>query len=124
MEEKPNLYLNGYSSSLSSGMTNILKDVFSIGLILISYPYLKDLLAVTQLEESVILYFTAFICIDFASYWNHRLNHSINVFWNRHIVHHSSEEFNLSLRLTPKHFFSNRVWCIVFTSCRCPWNTA
>ena len=86
-------------SSLSSGMTNILKDVFGIGLILISYPYLKDLLAVMQLEESVLLYFTAFICIDFASYWNHRLNHSINVFWNRHIVHHSSEEFNLACAL-------------------------
>jgi len=86
-------------SSLSSGMTNILKDVFGIGLILISYPYLKDLLAVMQLEESVSLYFAAFICIDFASYWNHRLNHSINVFWNRHIVHHSSEEFNLACAL-------------------------
>ena len=86
-------------SSLSSGMTNILKDVFGIGLILISYPYLKDLLAVMQLEESVFLYFAAFICIDFASYWNHRLNHSINVFWNRHIVHHSSEEFNLACAL-------------------------
>ncbi len=86
-------------SSLSSGMTNILKDVFGIGLILISYPYLKDILAVIQLEESVLLYFAAFICIDFASYWNHRLNHSINVFWNRHIVHHSSEEFNLACAL-------------------------
>ena len=86
-------------SSLSSGMTNILKDVFGIGLILISYPYLKDQLALMQLEESVFLYFAAFICIDFASYWNHRLNHSINVFWNRHIVHHSSEEFNLACAL-------------------------
>ena len=86
-------------SSLSSGMTNILKDVFGIGLILISYPYLKDILAVMQLGESVLLYFAAFICIDFASYWNHRLNHSINVFWNRHIVHHSSEEFNLACAL-------------------------
>ena len=45
------------------------------------------------------LYFAAFLCIDFASYWNHRLNHSINVFWNRHIVHHSSEEFNLACAL-------------------------
>ena len=35
-------------SSLSSGMTNILKDVFGIGLILISYPYLKNIVAVTD----------------------------------------------------------------------------
>lgn len=45
------------------------------------------------------LYIVAFVCIDFSSYWNHRLNHSINVFWNRHIVHHSSEEFNLACAL-------------------------
>ena len=86
-------------SSLSSGMTNIIKDVFGIGLILISYPFLKNTLAITQLEESTMLYIVAFVCIDFSSYWNHRLNHSINVFWNRHIVHHSSEEFNLACAL-------------------------
>ena len=86
-------------SSLSSGMTNILKDVFGVGLIIISYPFLKEKLALIELEEHLILYFIAFICIDFASYWNHRLNHSINVFWNRHIVHHSSEEFNLACAL-------------------------
>ena len=86
-------------SSLSSGMTNIIKDVFGIGLILISYPFLKNTIALTQLEESTMLYIVAFVCIDFASYWNHRLNHSINVFWNRHIVHHSSEEFNLACAL-------------------------
>jgi len=86
-------------SSLSSGMTNIIKDVFGIGLILISYPFLKNLIAVTQLEESTVLYVIAFVCMDFAAYWNHRLNHSINVFWNRHIVHHSSEEFNLACAL-------------------------
>ena len=86
-------------SSLSSGMTNIIKDVFGIGLILISYPFLKNTIAITQLEESTMLYIVAFVCIDYASYWNHRLNHSINVFWNRHIVHHSSEEFNLACAL-------------------------
>lgn len=86
-------------SSLSSGMTNILKDVFGIGLILISYPFIKENIAVIELSESIGLYFIAFICIDFASYWNHRLNHSINVFWNRHVVHHSSEEFNLACAL-------------------------
>ena len=86
-------------SSLSSGMTNVLKDIFGIGLIIVSYPLLKNAIGLIEIEESFFLYFIAFICIDFASYWNHRLNHSINVFWNRHIVHHSSEEFNLACAL-------------------------
>tara|TARA_B100000767_G_scaffold271317_1_gene296701 strand:+ start:24484 stop:25740 length:1257 start_codon:yes stop_codon:yes gene_type:complete len=86
-------------SSLSSGTTNLIKDVLGIGIILISYPFLKENLAIIRIEETILLYFGAFICVDFSSYWNHRLNHSINVFWNRHVVHHSSEEFNLACAL-------------------------
>ena len=86
-------------SSLSSGTTNLIKDILGIGIILISYPFLRETLAIITIEETILLYFVAFICIDFSSYWNHRLNHSINVFWNRHVVHHSSEEFNLACAL-------------------------
>ena len=86
-------------SSLSSGMTNLLKDLFGVGIVIVSYPYLMDNLALFSVEESKWIYVIAFICIDFASYWGHRLNHSINVFWNQHVVHHSSEEFNLACAL-------------------------
>tara|TARA_Y100001970_G_scaffold248652_1_gene318396 strand:+ start:18587 stop:19816 length:1230 start_codon:yes stop_codon:yes gene_type:complete len=86
-------------SSLSSGITNILKDSMGIILIIISYPILEKEIALFELETSLTLYIIAFICIDFASYWSHRLNHKINVFWNQHIIHHSSEEFNLACAL-------------------------
>ena len=69
-------------ASLSSGMTNTLKDALGLVLIVISYPFILDYLAVIELESSLSIYLIAFICIDFASYWNHRLNHKINVFWN------------------------------------------
>lgn len=32
---------------------------------------------------------------DFCYYWFHRLNHTVRVFWAAHIVHHSSENYNL-----------------------------
>lgn len=32
---------------------------------------------------------------DFAYYWFHRMNHEIRFLWAAHIVHHSSENFNL-----------------------------
>ncbi len=32
-------------------------------------------------------------------YWRHRLEHRVNYFWNHHIIHHSSEEFNLPCAL-------------------------
>ena len=86
-------------SSLSSGITNVLKDSLGLVLVILSYPYILDTIAVFDLESSVMLYVVAFICIDFASYWNHRLNHKVNIFWNRHVIHHSSEEFNLACAL-------------------------
>ena len=86
-------------SSLSSGITNLLKDLLGIGIIIISYPFIKKSISIIELNESIILYIIAFICLDFASYWNHRLNHSINFFWNQHVIHHSSQEFNLACAL-------------------------
>ncbi len=94
-------------ASLSSGMTNILKDLTGLTLILISYPYLLDLIQLQSLEVHFWTYIIAFICIDFASYWGHRLNHHVNLFWNQHIIHHSSEEFNLACAL--RQSFSNLV---------------
>lgn len=51
------------------------------------------------MPENALTYIIAFVLIDFAAYWSHRWNHEFNLFWNRHIVHHSSEEFNLSAAL-------------------------
>ena len=86
-------------SSLSSGLTNIIKDSLGLVLILVSYPYLKSELSLLTIESSIWVYIIAFICVDFSSYWNHRLNHKIYFFWNQHIIHHSSEEFNLACAL-------------------------
>jgi len=80
-------------------MTNILKDSLGLVLIIVSYPYILESIAIVNLESSLTLYLVAFICVDFASYWNHRLNHKVNIFWNRHVIHHSSEEFNLACAL-------------------------
>ena len=86
-------------SSLSSGITNILKDSLGIIFIIISYPYLLDLFSIINIESNIYIYILSFIFIDFASYWGHRLNHKVNLFWNNHIIHHSSEEFNLACAL-------------------------
>ena len=86
-------------SSLSSGMTNILKDILGLVVVIISYPFLLEKLSIIKLENTWLLYIIAFVCIDFSSYWIHRLNHKINFFWNQHVIHHSSEEFNLACAL-------------------------
>jgi sterol desaturase/sphingolipid hydroxylase (fatty acid hydroxylase superfamily) len=86
-------------SSLSSGLTNIIKDSLGLVLVIVSYPILVDKLALFEIQSTWLVYITAFIAIDFASYWNHRLSHKVNVFWNQHVIHHSSEEFNLPCAL-------------------------
>ena len=86
-------------SSISSGMTNIVKDSLGLGIIIVSYPYLLEHLAVTEVKASWLVWLLAFLVLDFAGYWNHRLSHHVNIFWNQHVIHHSSEQFNLACAL-------------------------
>ena len=86
-------------SSLSSGITNTTKDAMKLSIVLISYSWFLERFTVYKLESMWAAVFIAIIVQDFTGYWLHRLNHRVNVFWNRHIIHHSSEEFNLSCAL-------------------------
>jgi sterol desaturase/sphingolipid hydroxylase (fatty acid hydroxylase superfamily) len=86
-------------SSLSSGLTNIIKDSLGLVLVIVSYPFFYKHLAIFNIEATWLVYLIAFIALDFGSYWNHRLSHKINFFWNQHLIHHSSEEFNLACAL-------------------------
>ncbi|MEZ4979307.1 MAG: sterol desaturase family protein, partial [Chitinophagales bacterium] len=51
---------------------------------------------------------------DFAGYWIHRFEHMVNYFWNRHMVHHSSEEYNLAcaLRQSISEIFSFSIFIL------------
>ena len=86
-------------SSLSSGLTNATRDGIQFGFILISYSWLFNHITIFKLEPLWLAVIIAFISEDFAGYWFHRMNHRVNFFWNRHVIHHSSEEFNLSCAL-------------------------
>lgn len=41
----------------------------------------------------------AFVFYDLCYYWNHRWGHTVSLFWAAHVVHHQSEEFNLTTAL-------------------------
>jgi alkylglycerol monooxygenase len=41
----------------------------------------------------------ALFLYDFCYYWQHRLSHTVGFFWASHVVHHQSEEFNLTTAL-------------------------
>jgi alkylglycerol monooxygenase len=95
-------------SSVSSGITNAVKDVLGLSITFISYEWMVSKVAVFHMEANVLTYFIGFIAIDFYGYWTHRLAHQINFLWNKHAIHHSSEEFNLAcaLRQTVSSFIN------------------
>jgi sterol desaturase/sphingolipid hydroxylase (fatty acid hydroxylase superfamily) len=86
-------------SSLSSGVTNVTKDVLGLSIAIIAYSWLVSKVALLHINATWLTYVVAFICIDFAGYWVHRWEHHINLLWNLHIIHHSSEDFNLACAL-------------------------
>ncbi len=86
-------------SSLTSGVTNVVKDVIGLSFVILAYPFFLRTLALTSVPNQLLTYVIAFFALDFAGYAVHRLQHSVNFFWNGHLVHHSSEEFNLACAL-------------------------
>jgi len=86
-------------ASLSAGMTNAIKTVLGLTVIIWGYDTLFTHFALVERETTWMTYVLAFIGLDFATYWYHLLAHKVNIFWNRHVIHHSGEEFNMSTAL-------------------------
>lgn len=49
--------------------------------------------------QSIPLWILALVLYDLCYYWAHRMGHEVGVMWASHVVHHSSEYYNLSTAL-------------------------
>ena len=63
-----------------------------------------------------------FVAYDFCYYWHHRLGHTVGLFWASHVVHHQSEEFNLTtaLRQPGTGAFTNWIFYLPLALCGVP----
>jgi sterol desaturase/sphingolipid hydroxylase (fatty acid hydroxylase superfamily) len=43
------------------------------------------------------MFLPCYIIFDFCSYWSHRISHEQRFLWATHVVHHSSEHYNLAV---------------------------
>ena len=86
-------------ASLNSGISNATKDVLKLSVTIISYTWMVHHLAIIHIQSSILMYVIAFLSLDLTGYWVHRIDHEYNFFWNAHIIHHSSEEYNLACAL-------------------------
>lgn len=94
--------------NLSLGVGSQVSGIFLKLFVFVGYYYLYEHFRLTTMPGmdsghatwAVVLTFTAlFIGVDFFYYWFHRLAHEISVLWGSHVVHHQSEEYNLTVAL-------------------------
>ncbi len=91
--------LNDALTNISCGITEQLSGVFGTVLTVALYHYVFTHFRFFTMEQSWYNGLLLFVLIDFFYYWAHRLSHEINLFWAGHVVHHQSEEYNLSVAL-------------------------
>ncbi|MDM7861998.1 sterol desaturase family protein [Alteromonas sp. ASW11-36] len=91
--------LNDAIASLSIGMLSRVVTVIKTLIPLSIYGILVEDVAVYSWPDSWLFWVGAFVLYDFLYYWNHRLGHEMSVLWAAHVVHHSSEEYNLTTAL-------------------------
>jgi alkylglycerol monooxygenase len=83
------------SCGITSQLSGLFLKIFAIGI----YQYLFEHFAFLTLERNWLYWIVLVLLVDLAYYWAHRMSHEINLFWGGHVVHHQSEEYNLSVAL-------------------------
>jgi len=92
--------LNDALSSIGLGMMSQLGGVFTKAFTVGIYALAYDHLALWQLPASAPwVWIAALVGYDFCYYWLHRAGHRSALFWAAHVVHHQSEDYNLSTAL-------------------------
>src|SRR5271157_4007096 len=111
-------------NSLSCGIISTGMRVFFGFLGLFVYEWLLLHAAPVHLSASSWLTWVfAFVFYDFCYYWQHRLGHTVGLFWATHSVHHQSEEFNLTtaLRQPGTGAFTNWIFYVPIALCGVPF---
>ncbi|MCB0494081.1 MAG: sterol desaturase family protein [Cyclobacteriaceae bacterium] len=99
-------------SNLSCGITSQLSGLFLKILAIGVYEIIFSNFAFFGLEKGWFYWVALFLLVDFAYYWAHRMSHEVNLFWGGHVVHHQSEDYNLSVALRQSSF--QIVWTFAF----------
>ena len=97
-------------TSISCGIGSEIMGVFVKSFFFLGYLYLYNNVRIFTMPNTGWSLALLFIGIDCAYYWWHRLSHQINFLWAVHIVHHQSEEYNLSTALRQAWFEHGTSW--------------
>jgi len=98
---KNNTYrLNDSVNSLSLGMLSTLAKLAFISIGALVFARVENQWALFAFDqESAVHWVLALLFYDLCYYWFHRISHERQIFWGSHVVHHQSEDYNLSTAL-------------------------
>jgi alkylglycerol monooxygenase len=101
-------------TNLSIGVGNQVLGILYKGLIVVSMFYIAENFAIFKIPASSVWgWIGCFLLFDMLFYWAHRWSHEINFFWGAHVVHHQSEEYNLTVALR-QSWFHNLIMFFLF----------
>ncbi|AOW20237.1 sterol desaturase family protein [Urechidicola croceus] len=100
-------------TSITMGIGNVLVGLISKVIVVGAFMLVYENFRVATIPFTWWAWLLIFFLEDFAYYWNHRIGHRSRFFWASHVVHHSSQEYNLSTALRQTwtgSFFSFIFW--------------
>lgn len=86
-------------ASIAMGLGNVFLGFFSKALVLFLFFLVYDNLRLFTIPVNAWAFVALFFLDDFSYYWFHRISHECRLFWASHVVHHSSQHYNLSTAL-------------------------
>lgn len=86
-------------SSIGMGLGNVFLGFLSKGIVLFSFFIIYDNMRLFTIPVAWWSFVLIVLAEDFTYYWFHRISHKCRLFWASHVVHHSSEHYNLSTAL-------------------------
>ncbi|HTH77683.1 MAG TPA: sterol desaturase family protein, partial [Ramlibacter sp.] len=103
LAKRRNTYrLNDAVTSISLGMLSQVTQVFTYLLRYGIYIAVYGAVALWHNDKFWLSWYgwlIALVFYDFCYYWLHRLGHESAVLWAAHVVHHQSQDYNLSTAL-------------------------
>ncbi len=102
--------LNDSIANLSQGIGQQVTGLFMKTALFFGYKHIFEHWRLFDLPNTIWIWIILFIGVDFFYYWFHRMSHQVNALWAAHIVHHQSEEYNLTVALRQSWFQSWFSW--------------
>ncbi len=86
-------------TDLSCGVTQQVTLLFYAAFQVGVYAWVYRRARIVTWDHALVPWLLAFVAVDYAYYWWHRLSHEVNFLWAAHVVHHQSEDYNLAVAL-------------------------